>query len=61
MQNKNEYDNFFKKKKHFMLQENDGNHQTSPNNNIMCESSSCKNTISNFSNPKMALNTSRSK
>jgi hypothetical protein len=41
-----------------MSQEKEGNHQTSPSNNIMCEEpSSCKNTISNFSNPKMALNT----
>ncbi len=42
-----------KKIKHFMSQENQGNHQTSSSNNIMCESSWCKNTISNSSNPKM--------
>lgn len=37
-------------------QENEGNCQISPNSNVMCESSSCKSIIYNFSNFKVALN-----
>jgi hypothetical protein len=57
VQNKNDYDKQKKeRKKRFKSQEKEGNHQTSPSNNIMMQ-----NYNSNFSNPQMALNTNRSK
>jgi hypothetical protein len=40
VQNKNDYDKQKKERqKRFKSQEKEGNHQTSPSNNIMCESS----------------------